>query len=605
MSTIEQQTLFIPPPESITTMSAPFAAITLQSLHENAVHTMSSPFNFSAEAFNLLKSSIAPFLNEETLNDIFFLPPLALSPQTPTPNRNTLRHLFESLAFINQPPTSYSDACHFFCHKNGQQYKLPPAFQQAVKKAIFELQGIQFYLDRIDSFWSAEHENYPLTNKEYMARSMATQLQCVNMIRSQDMSLSLESVDLLLRLAHLDITPRAYFYTVALTQPEYAAHIPLIGAFLITRNAEDQGEHVNPCVLYLPGVKLQQFDSIAMMKTYLATHLINPIAPQNPLPACVALRQHKTLGDLIGRGALDLQHISLSPFSTTPGFFNDHLQLLIDKHKQDITYLWSQPERLTAATTNQQQFEPRYPSNRSAFEFFSDCVINRAIPAVTAWRESQRPAVEPGDKPTSLKPIKLHFIYHQDLEDSLLLSVSNLLSAFLLKPPTLPLIKQGFFSWIVTELEHISGREVELIEIDKKSAPELYTFDYISMSVQDAIDRWEQAVIAFIERASQPTSPLDKFILLTRHNVVPGAVLGATYHKGQFAIACAMSRMTPAHEIGHMLGAKHEAGAIIYDGWWSDTIMRSQYQRSVWRADSYRFSDENREHIKAYLSQFD
>lgn len=596
----------LPSPAHITTMSALWPAFMLERLYENAKHTISRSLNFVPEAFDFLKNAITPFLNGETLDEIFYLPPQAPLPQMPTPSRNTLIHVFESIIFINTPLTTYDKTCDFYCYKNEALYKFPPAFQRAVEKAIFELQGIQFFLDRIDNFWCAEHEAYPITNKEYMASLMATQLQCANMVRAEDNSLNLESVDLLLRLAHLNITPKDYFYRLSLTQMEYAADIPLIGAFLITRKPENHTDDLNPCVLYIPGLKIQQFDSIALLKTYLATHLINPNAPHPPLRSCIALRQQGLLIDLTRRGVMDEQSICLTSFSIDPEFFSEHIQRLIDQHKQDVTYIWSQTDRPVVTTTDPHHFQPRYSLDYTAFLFFTDTVQNHAIPALERWKKSQLPVVTPKSKPTSLQPIKLHFILHQDLNGRLPVRASDLLFKFFFSSPTASTAKEAFFSWLATELENISGRKVELIEIEKEIAPELYTFNYMSKSHDDAIHRWKEAVTQFLKRTSQSTSPLDKFTLLTYHPVVASSILGvADRTGGQFAIASTVEYRITAHEIGHMLGAEHDAGEIIYDGWWSETTMRPFDEDSPYRTASHRFSDKNRALIKTYLSQFD
>lgn len=54
-----------------------------------------------------------------------------------------------------------------------------------------------------------------------------------------------------------------------------------------------------------------------------------------------------------------------------------------------------------------------------------------------------------------------------------------------------------------------------------------------------------------------------------------------------------------------MLGAEHDAGEIIYNGWWNETTMHVNDEFSVLRLNAYRFSDRNRETIKTYLGQFD
>lgn len=610
MTAPEDENLSIPSPASITTMSSPYPAFILEKLYKNVIHTISSSPYLVQNAYRFLEEAITPFAGGKSVDEIFYLPPQASPSPISTANPGTLRSIFESIVFINTPLTTYSQACEFYYNSAGTLHKLHSAFQRAVKNALFKLQGIQFYLDRMDNFWAARHEAYPYTNKEYMARSLAAQIQCASMVKKNDLSLNLESVDLILRLAHLTIMPEAYAYRVSLTQSATAADISLVGAFLITRKPEDTVGSLNPCVLYMPGVKLQQFDSISMMKTYLATHLINPMAPQNPFLHCVSLHQQRVLEDLINRRLLDVQNITLSPFPIDQHFFSDHIQALIDQQKQDLIYHWSQTNRPVATTTNRDDFQPRYILNYESFLFFRDTLHNHALPALEAWQQGQLPVAvpEPVPEPTStpLKPIKLYFILHQDLKGILPTRVSDIYFKFLFTAPTPSSLKEAFFSWLVTELKTISGRQVELIEIDKKAAPELYNFSYISTTFKDAISRWRDAVNQFRKRTSLPSSPLDKFILLTRHWVVPGSGLGvADRLGGQFAIATTTPYKVAGHEIGHMLGADHDGGDIIYDGWWSETPMRILEADSEWRTDSYRFSDKNRKLIKMYLNQFD
>ncbi len=490
-----------------------------------------------------------------------------------------------------------------------------------MENVIFKIQGVQYYLDSIDNFWAAPHGFSHLTNKEYMARSMAAQLQCASSLRREDHSLNLESVDLMLRLAHPTLIPDVHFFRVALTPSAHNANIPLIGVFLISRKAEDLAGEANPCVLYVPGTDIQQFNSIASMKIHLATYLINPTVSPNPLPYCVALSQQNVLRNLTHRGALDEHSLNLTPVPVSPDFFRNHIQLLIDQQKQDITYMWSQTEYSTPPA-DLPGFVPRYYINRTAFEFFGNTVKHHAIPVLDAWQKNQIPTVlpespqtvEPEDIPPvitpgaekTLKPIKLHVILHRDLETDWTDTLLGLFFLSNLRTYTFDSIKKDYFSWLIDELETLSGRKVEMIQITKDEASDLYTFDYSSDTSTDAITRWEKAVSLFLQKASRTPSPLEKFILLTRNAVVPGQLNGvANKHGGQFAIATVDNFRTAAHEVGHLLDARHDAGGIIYNGWWSETLMVEYDFFSPLRTNAYRFSDQNRERIKDYLKPFD
>ncbi|MQG94594.1 hypothetical protein [Pseudomonas sp. MN1F] len=70
---------------------------------------------------------------------------------------------------------------------------------------------------------------------------------------------------------------------------------------------------------------------------------------------------------------------------------------------------------------------------------------------------------------------------------------------------------------------------------------------------------------------------------------------------GSFAIASRTTYANPAHEIGHMLGATHE-DAEKQIKIWPLKCETYVYPERAWdRANCYRYSDANRENIKAHL----
>ncbi|WP_460132759.1 zinc metalloprotease [Pseudomonas sp. S1_E04] len=622
MTELTYETPILPYPEEIITLESPLPAMILNSLSENAKHSLSAAFNFVEHAFEALNRAISPFASEAALEEIFYLTPQELEDDAPAPVPKKLTKVIDSALFMTTTLTHYTRECVFFRYTNEKLYRLSAPYQHALENILFEIRSVLYYLDHIDNFWAAPHYFSHLTNKEYMARSMAVQLQCASNLRAENHSLTLESVSLILRLAYPGIKPDAHFYRVALTQQAHNTNISLIGVFLISNEAEDSPGNMNPCVLYIPGSEIQQFDSIAQMKLYLATHLINPLVSPNPLPPCVVLSQHSVLWNLTQQGALNERNISLTPLDVTPDFFSNHIQLLIDQQKQNITYLWSQTH-FPGAPTELQGRLPRYWIDPGAFDFFGSTVNNHAIPALEAWQKglvpivvpennspSESPSVPtittPDNQPRSLQPIKLHVILHHDLALDPWELLSELYFNWSVGTHTFDSIKRDYFSWMISELEQLSGRTVELIEIKKEAAPELHNFSYIGNSLEDVSHRWVSAMTEYLNKISLTTSPLDKFILLTRHDIIPYQVAGfANFLGGDFAIAAITNRKTAAHEVGHMLGAKHDAGEIIYNGWWSQTTMREVDHLSFLRLNAYRFSDRNREHIKTYLNQFD
>ncbi|WAT28665.1 reprolysin-like metallopeptidase [Pseudomonas sp. GXZC] len=615
----------LPSAESITTMEAPWPAFILHELSENVRYTLADFPDFLTGAFALVNQALAPIRHVATLDEIAFTTSKSLLAGAPIPSENNLIAIINSILFFDSAPTSYNSDCVFLSTRNPTPHLLPIDFQPVLHAALFKLKDIQYYLNQIDDFWSAPHKAVPLTNKNYVANAMAAQLQCASSVRAADNSLNLESTSLLLRLAHSNIVPPVSFYKISLTLPasEPSHSIALTGAFLITLKPEDHIGDTNPCVLYMPQIKIQQFDSIAMVKAYLTIYLINPQVETNPLFPCIAFSQRAAIDRLITEGKLDEQNIRLESFSTSPSFFSDYIQTLIDQQKQNIIHLWSITYRAPPPPKHLPHTLPRYWINLQDFDFFGDTLKNHALPAMETWQKSKITADVPEnhqpDKlpelapppiaestPTSLQPIKIHIILHQDLELNIWNFLSDLYFKSALTIHTFESIKKDYLSWVVDEIEQLSNRKVELIEITKEAAPELHTFKYQLSTPEESSKQWQNAVSKYLENISQTTSPLDKFILLTRHIPIPGKALGfANSIGGQFAIATLQSYRVAAHEIGHMLGANHDAAEIIYEGWWSETTMSSPDAFTIFRLNAYRFSDKNREAIRTYLSQFD
>ncbi|WP_438866787.1 reprolysin-like metallopeptidase [Pseudomonas sp. L1(2025)] len=611
----------LPSAESITTMEMPLPAFILRRLNENVRHTLTDFPDFITGAFVLLNQALEPFLNEATLDEIVFLTSQAHSDNAPIPSENKLIAIIHSILFFDSAPTSYNSDCVFLSTGGPRPHLLSIDYQTVIHAVLFKLKGINYYLDLVDNFWTAPHKALPLTNKDYVANAMAVQLQCARSVRAADSSLNLESASLLLRLADLNILPAGCFYKISLTLPasESQPDIPLTGAFLITLKPENHIGDKNPCVLYMPRIKIQQFDSVAMVKNYLAIYLINPQIEKNPLFPCIAFSQRAATYRLITQGKLDEQNIRLASFSTDQLFFSDYIQGLIDQQKQNLIHMWSVVDHPPIPPEHLQNTLPRYWIDHQDFDFFGDALKNHVLTALEAHitagvPENNQPANVPETPPTAiaenekkpLRPIKLHIILHQDLEFNTWEFLSDLYFKQSFKIYTFASIKKDYFSWVIDEIEQSSGRTVELIEIKKESAPELYKFKYHSDTTLDSSTRWVNAVTEYLNKTSQTTSPLDKFILLTRHIPVPSVAQGfANKIGGQFAIATLRDYKVAAHEIGHMLGADHDAAEIIYNGWWNETTMSTPDEFSGFRLNAYRFSDSNREAIKTYLSQFD
>ncbi|VVO10408.1 reprolysin-like metallopeptidase [Pseudomonas fluorescens] len=193
------------------------------------------------------------------------------------------------------------------------------------------------------------------------------------------------------------------------------------------------------------------------------------------------------------------------------------------------------------------------------------------------------------------KHITLPVIIHSDLQDYQKDKLYN-----------------DYFAWLKTELEFISEREVKILMYRQDEAPKLAGYNYKNEDGSAALVGWRDLIhdwYSGILSRDRDEAKLTKVLLLTRDNIneklggLLGGLGGIALVKGHCAIASISSYRAPAHEIGHMLGATHEDGEVIYDGWWRDTIMLAD-EFSHARGNVYRFSDKNRQHIRDYLNQF-
>jgi len=186
------------------------------------------------------------------------------------------------------------------------------------------------------------------------------------------------------------------------------------------------------------------------------------------------------------------------------------------------------------------------------------------------------------------KPIVIVVIRHDDLNDY---STSQLYP--------------DYFSWFRTELEKVTQRKVQIRIPRSGDHPTLSAFDYKHTDARKTVLEWWKLVkelhIKTVQNGSLEPS-LTKILLLTRDNL-NSTVAGMAARNSYAAIASITHYQTPAHEIGHMLGATHDDGEVEYDGWWHHSIMFSDGY-GIFRGNTYRFSEKNRANIRSYVDSF-
>jgi hypothetical protein len=162
------------------------------------------------------------------------------------------------------------------------------------------------------------------------------------------------------------------------------------------------------------------------------------------------------------------------------------------------------------------------------------------------------------------------------------------------------------FRWLTKEFEIISGRPLAIIFKSPSDAPALTHLSYKIDSPDQTLYSWYQKIDQYkddytIDSYNDHTR---KFLLLTRDNL-SSTVAGIASQKGYCAISSINGDQTPAHEVGHMFGARHEDFEVYYNGWWDETIMTPSTIASTLRGNAKRFSDKNRENIRNYLEEHD
>ncbi|WP_085686004.1 MULTISPECIES: hypothetical protein [unclassified Pseudomonas] len=184
------------------------------------------------------------------------------------------------------------------------------------------------------------------------------------------------------------------------------------------------------------------------------------------------------------------------------------------------------------------------------------------------------------------QPLTLNVFIHEDLSDDSRRGLYN-----------------THFSWFTDEIQELSGRKLSVNMFSPSEAETLSGFDYKKISAAGSLDAWAEKLRSYFgsQLLKDSHTRFNKYLLLTRDNINQ-STMGIAQIKGYASLASIRSDMVPAHEAGHMFGATHEDSEILYNGWWSETIMTSDDFSSL-RSNAKRFSDKNRENIRKYLDE--
>lgn len=188
---------------------------------------------------------------------------------------------------------------------------------------------------------------------------------------------------------------------------------------------------------------------------------------------------------------------------------------------------------------------------------------------------------------TAPSPIRLNIVVHDDVPENL--------------RKRLP---QTFLQPWINEIEPLTGRKVEFWI--QENVAGITDIDYQAKGGEETLLkalRWHNDAFWGNMGGTGSTYRLDKTLVLVRNTVVAdgNVYLGRAIINGATGWASTTAFGSVGHELGHMLNATHENAEVLFNGWFCETFMYPA--RLGLRSNCYRYSDINREAIRAYLSE--
>ncbi len=159
-------------------------------------------------------------------------------------------------------------------------------------------------------------------------------------------------------------------------------------------------------------------------------------------------------------------------------------------------------------------------------------------------------------------------------------------------------VRKDYFEHWLSEMRSFSQHPIELIF--RRNVERITDIDYAGMPAAQLLDTFSEEVNE--QGRYGVFSFMDKHLLLTRNTYDESGsdrLGGLANFKYNTAISSLGAYGTPAHEIGHMLGATHEDAELKFNGWICETY--TYPNRAAARSNCYRYSDKNRATIADYL----
>lgn len=157
-------------------------------------------------------------------------------------------------------------------------------------------------------------------------------------------------------------------------------------------------------------------------------------------------------------------------------------------------------------------------------------------------------------------------------------------------------IHAGYVAWWLADLQRnvMHGKKVDVLYSQRIPGVTDMRYHYMG-SLHD----WSDVIGDYAREQHIPRTYKHKFLLVVKGTPEPGRY-GRSWQKGSDGIASVSGRYPElAHQLGHLLGAKHSKAEVRFGGWWCETNMLAP--SLLVRSNCYVYSRENMRLIDDYV----
>jgi hypothetical protein len=157
-------------------------------------------------------------------------------------------------------------------------------------------------------------------------------------------------------------------------------------------------------------------------------------------------------------------------------------------------------------------------------------------------------------------------------------------------------IHAGYVAWWLADFQRriAPGRIVDVFYSQEVAGVTDVRYGYLG-----ALHDWSDEIERYADEQHIPRTYRHKFLLITKGKVEPDRY-GRSWQKGFDGMASIDGRYPEiAHQLGHLLGAKHANAEVRYRGWWCETNMHAP--SLLLRSNCYAYSTPNMSLMNDYI----